>query len=101
MCSGADGKEVGCRQRSATDQSTVHVRLREQLGGIRRLDATAVKQSGQTAKCSIFGFQLATNETMYLLHLLRRGGAAGADRPDRFVGDHRRIETGNTRSTQY
>ena len=101
MCRGADGQEVGSRQRGTTDQPAVHVRLREQFGGVRRLDATAIKQSSQTGKCSIFAFQLATNETMYLLDLLRRGGTAGADGPDWLVGDHRGIETGDSGTMQY
>ena len=67
MRRGADSKEVGCGQCGTADQPTVHVRLSEQLRGIGRLDATAVKQSGQPGNHNIFRFQLATNEGMDLL----------------------------------
>jgi hypothetical protein len=97
----ADAKEIGCGQRGASDQPSIHVRLREQFGGIGRFDATAVKQSGQPGNHNIFFFQLATNEGVYLLCQLRGGGAAGADGPDRLIGDHRGIKGGDTVERQY
>src|SRR6185312_1708993 len=96
MRRGADSKEVGRGQRSTTDQSSVHIRLREQFRGIGRLDAATVKQTGQTGNHNIFFLQLATNEGMYLLGLFRAGSATRADRPDGLVGNDRRLETGNT-----
>ena len=101
MRRGADSKEVGRGQGGTADQPSVHIRLREQFSGVGRLDAAAVKQSGQTGNHNIFLFQLATNEGVDLLSLLRAGGAASTDGPDRLVGDHGRIEAGNAVMGQY
>src|SRR5579859_818826 len=88
----ADAKEISRCQRGAPDQPTIYVRLREQVRSIGRFDTSAVKQSGQTGNHSIFFFELATDERMDLLRLLRRGGMPGADGPDGLVRDDGRIE---------
>src|SRR5687768_18046673 len=89
---GGYGEEVVRDEGRAPDQATVDIGLCEQLGGVGGLDAAAIQDGQRAGDSSIPGADFATQERMYLLRLLRRGGAAGADRPDRLVGQHRALE---------
>src|SRR5690554_3887276 len=82
---GGDGQEILGYEGRAPDQAAIHVGPREQLGRVGGLDAAAVQDRQRAGDCSIVGSQLATDEGVHLLGLLRAGGAAGADGPDRLV----------------
>ena len=57
-----------------------------------RLDAAAVKDAERAGNSSIQYSDFATDEGVHFLRLRGGGGAAGADRPDRFVGEDRVFE---------
>ena len=65
-------------ERGAADERAVDVRLGEQLGRVVRLDRAAVEHRH---------VEQALDERVRLLGDLGRRGLAGADRPDRLVGD--------------
>ena len=66
-------------QRGAADERAVDALLREQLLGVLGLDRAAVEHRH---------VEQALDERVRLARLLGRRGLAGADRPDRLVGDH-------------
>ena len=74
----------------ATHQRTVHVRLAEQFGGVVGFHAAAVLDAHLGGH--VFAVQVgqfAANEGVHGLCLFAGGGFAGADGPDRLVGDYR------------
>jgi hypothetical protein len=75
-------------QRRAADQRAVHIRLAHQLLGVVRLHAAAVLNAHLFGRGFVEQLhQHGANERVRVLRLLRRGGLARANRPDRFVGD--------------
>src|SRR6202140_3341751 len=90
--SGQDCQELIRLQRGATDQTAVDVRHREQLRRIAGLDAAAVKNARGGRDSSIPGPDAGADELVYILRLLGRGVAAGADRPPRVVGHYTQLE---------
>src|SRR6478672_6574805 len=79
------GEGVGL-EAGAADQGTVDLPAAEQLGGVVGLDRAAVEDA-QLLGCAAALADDVANEGDRLLGLLGRRGAAGADRPDRLVGD--------------
>src|SRR5688500_19528972 len=75
-------------ERGAADQTAIHVRHREELRGIRSLDAATVLDAHEGRDLSIATRDPGADVFMHFLGLLRRRGPARADRPDRFVRDH-------------
>ena len=65
-------------ERGTADERAVDVGLGEELGGVVGLDRAAVEDRD---------VDQAADERVRLLRLLGRRGLAGADRPDRLVGD--------------
>ena len=84
-----DAEEIGHLQAGAADQRSVDIRLGQQGRGVVRLDAAAVLNPHRRRKLRIvtLGKHLA-KIMMHFLGLLGRGDPAGADRPNRLVGDH-------------
>src|SRR6185437_1152871 len=95
------GEKVGRFQGSATDQPAVYIRLSEQLGRVVRLDAASVKDAGRTSDFSIRAGQLATQQRVHLLRLGRTRGTAGADRPNRLVGQDHAFERNDAAMLDY
>ena len=83
----ADRQKIGGLQRRAADQAAVDVGLREQL--LRRCPASCCRRRGSAcrAACAVAACSCARSSACTCLRLLRRRGLAGADGPDRFVGD--------------
>ncbi len=69
-------------ERGAADERAVDVRLREQLAGVVGLDRAAVEDRRVEERL---------DERVRVLRHLGRRGAAGADRPDRLVGEHEAV----------
>ena len=64
--------------------------LRHQFARVVRFDAAAVLNANLVGGRFVGNFaERLANERMRFLRLLRRGVSTGADRPNRFVGDHR------------
>ena len=85
-------ERVGLQARPA-DQCPVHVRLRHQPGGVLGGDGTAVedgKPSGDFLAIELG--QPHPDDVLGGLGLLRGGNLAGADGPDRLVGDDQPVE---------
>ena len=83
-----DCQEILRLQARAADQRAIDVGLAEQRRRVVRLDAAAVLDDERLRRR--LAAQLAdalADERMRILGLLRRGVDAGADRPDRLVGD--------------
>src|SRR5579859_3393120 len=76
-------------QRSATDQTAIHVGHREQLRGIAGLYAAAVENPQMARYLSILRVNPIAQEGVHFLRLLRRGRAARPDGPHRFIGENR------------
>src|SRR4051812_39232702 len=81
------GREVVRVERGAADEGAVDVGQREQLLGVAGLDRAAIEDPDLIGSGPPHAQDVA-DEGAGLLRLLCRGGAAGADRPDRLVGDH-------------
>src|SRR4051794_5131637 len=86
-CGVDDCGEVGRVEAGTADQGAVDVGLPEQLGGVVRLDRAAVEDPHLIGGSAALAQRVA-DEGAYLLRLLGSCGAAGADRPDRLIGDH-------------
>src|SRR5207302_10883850 len=83
-----DLREIVRFQRCAAHQRAVDVRLTEQVGGVLGLDRPAVLDAHRVRHLS--ARELAQEPADLPVHLLRLrggGGLAGADGPDRLVGD--------------
>ena len=83
------GKRVGV-ERGAADQRAVDVRLGQQRARVVGFDAAAVEDAqpvGQRAALQR-GRPAARIARVHLLRVRRARRPAGADRPDRLVGDH-------------
>ena len=79
---------VGIEARAAHERA-VHVRLGQDLGRVVGLHAAAVEDRGCARAASLGAVaHQRPDERDRLLRDLRRGHLAGADRPDRLVGDH-------------
>ena len=74
-------------ERRAADERAVDVRLGGELGGVVGLDRAAVEHRHVEDRL---------DERVRLLRDLGRRGLAGADRPDRLVGDHEVVGVGDT-----
>src|SRR6516162_11780040 len=85
-------------ERGATDQPAIHIRHREQVRGIARLDAATVENAGGGRNFSIPLADPRPDEGVHLLRLLGCSVAPGADRPHRLVGNHALSE--RTRATE-
>ena len=90
----ADREEVLRVERRAADQTAVDVFEREQLGRVGRLDRAAVEDPDRIGRRAIALRDQPADERACLVGLLWRRGAAGADRPDRLVGDDHAREVG-------
>ena len=66
----------------------------QQLGGVGRLDRAAVEDPHLVGGSAAVLAHGVADEGARLLRLLGGGGAAGADRPDRLVGDHHLAQLG-------
>src|SRR5207244_12676459 len=75
-------------QRLATAQTAVDVRHGEEFRRVTGLDAAAVEDAGGGRNSSIPGADAGADEGVHFLRLVGRRVAAGADRPQRLVGDH-------------
>src|SRR5580765_2467828 len=81
------GSEVAGVEAGAADQRAVDVGLGHQLRRVVGLDRAAVEDADRVSRAPAYAKGVA-DEGAGLLRLLGRRGAAGADRPDRLVGDH-------------
>src|SRR3954453_9631666 len=86
VCRVDDRCEVRGVKAGAADEGAVDVGQREQLGGVGGLDRAAVEDPDLVARGAA-GAEDVADEGARVLGLLGGRGAAGADRPDRLVGD--------------
>src|SRR6266571_15008 len=86
---GADRDEVLRRERRPADQPAVNIGHRKQLRCIAGLDAAPVHDRYALRLPLIARREPRANECVHVLGLARRRVFAGADRPDRFVGERR------------
>ncbi len=86
-------------KRRAADESAVDVIQRQQLGGVLRLHRPAVEDPHPLRRRSVAIADQRPDEADRFLRLIGRRRAAGADRPDRLIGDHdlRQPLVGNAR----
>ena len=83
-----DALEVSALQRSATDQATVDVRLREEFRSVACLAATAVEDRCLLSSlCALLLSYCRADVSEHLLSLVRCSGLACTDSPDRLVSD--------------
>lgn len=80
------GKIFG--QGRAADQSAINIRHSENLLGIARLNAAAVLNPDFFGNSAVKFFQNLTNRSTNFLCLFIGRCPAGADRPNRFIGNH-------------
>src|SRR6476620_8251885 len=78
-----DRQEVLRDQRRTTNESAIHIGLSEELTRVRRLHAAPIEEPQRASNCTIQSSKFVTDEPVHGLRLVRRGGAAGADCPDR------------------
>src|SRR6266850_5014255 len=96
-----DIRETAVFQRSAADQRTVHIRPAHQLAGVRWFDTATVLDSRAPGNCLVeHGRKLLADEGVRVLSLLRGRRLAGADGPDRFVGNDRFLHLLRGQSSQ-
>src|SRR4051812_20462162 len=89
ICRAADGNKFFGDQRSAANQSTIHIRHVEQFRRVRRLDATPVQDRHRSCNAVTSAGQRTTQKGMDSLSLNWSCRLAGANGPDRFIGKHR------------
>ena len=83
-----DTLEISALQRSATDQATVDVRLREELRSVACLAATTIKD--RSLLSSLLAILLSydrTDVSKHLLSLVRGSSLACTDSPDWLISD--------------
>src|SRR6478672_1773332 len=85
---GDDRREVIGIEARPTHQRTVDVLLRDQLGRVVGLDGAAIENPDRHRRARGACPDQAPDQGDRLLRLVWRRRAAGADRPDRLVGDH-------------
>src|SRR5512137_1898750 len=83
----ADGKEIGGGERCAADETAIDVLLRKQFAGIGGFHAPAVEDAQAGGRGAVVPRHLRAQRMVHLLRLRRSGVAAGADRPNGFVGE--------------
>ena len=83
-------------QRCSADQPAVYVRHREHFRGIRRLDATAIKNHETVRHSSIERSDSPSQKRMHLLRLIGRGRSTGPDCPNRLLGKNRLAQCSHT-----
>src|SRR6185295_15590565 len=82
-----DSKEFQRVKTGAADEEAVHVRLRDQAGGVLRRRRAAVEdRHGGRGRFPQQLAELAAQEAVGFLRGLRSRGVAGADRPYRLIG---------------
>ena len=75
-------------ERGASHESAVNIRLSHELLDVAGLGASAVKDArGVGGRIAVVGAQGLANGVADLLRVICGGGLAGADGPDRLVGD--------------
>ena len=76
-------------ERCAAYQRAVHVRQARQLARIGWIDTAAILDSDAPSDWLVKQLdQQSADELVRFLRLSRRGRLAGADRPDRFIGNN-------------
>ena len=84
-----DTLEVGCFERSSTDESTVDVWLRKQFRSVACLAAAAIEDRCVVGNLlAILLSHDATDVCVYLLSLFCGSGLACSDSPDGLVSDN-------------
>ena len=84
-----DALEISSLERSATDETTVDIRLREELRSVRSLARTAIEDSGVISNLfAIYLSNARTDVSMYFLSLLSSSSLTSADSPDWLVSDN-------------
>src|SRR5258705_13182385 len=76
-------------ERGAADQPAIDVGHGEYVPRISRLDTAAIQDAQTCRDFSILRRDTLAYEGMHFLRLLRRRRAAGANGPDRLIGDDR------------
>lgn len=97
LVSPADPQKVFRDEARAAHQRPVDVLDRHQLTGVAGLDRAAVEDADLGALGAGHLVEHLAQRRVDLGDLLRGRGAAGADRPDRLVGDHRVLGGGALR----
>src|SRR5205085_3524679 len=85
--SGRDGKEIGSLEAGAADQRTIDVGHRHQFRRVGWLYRASIENTHPGALLLKPKDQLVPDKAMYFLDVFCGGRAAGADCPDRLVGD--------------
>src|SRR5262249_18519950 len=83
-------KEIGRLKARAADKSAVDIGKAQNVAGIGRLYRASVKDAHTETLGLEVRFQLPADVAVHLRYFGAGRRLSGPDRPDRFVGDHRR-----------